>query len=230
MRSCAIFIFLLPLLSLSQTLIGTYENRQNNPMVIRQIQLHDSAKFVKSEGLALDHGVHLSKGQYTDHIDTLVLQFKPYNRPKPRLVVIETDTMSGYKRSKRIDSNFIALKLICVDDEMMPVPALINLIAHDSIIATLYADEDGIFNFSSSRQIIEKLEVFSMGYEGISIPLNDYQGASTELQLVLTQQDHNTYDEVYRQEKYYWIVRGKHLVFIDDNGKRALEYIRLSKN
>ena len=199
-------------------------------MVIRQIQLHDSAKFVKSEGLALDHGVHLSKGQYTDHIDTLVLQFKPYNRPKPRLVVIETDTMSGYKRSKRIDSNFIALKLICVDDEMMPVPALINLIAHDSIIATLYADEDGIFNFSSSRQIIEKLEVFSMGYEGISIPLNDYQGASTELQLVLTQQDHNTYDEVYRQEKYYWIVRGKHLVFIDDNGKRALEYIRLSKN
>jgi hypothetical protein len=211
-------------------MIGTYENRQNNPLVVRQIQLQDSAQFVKSEGLALDHGVHLSKGQYTDHIDTLVLQFKPYNRPKPRLVVIETDKMSGYKRNKRIDSNFIALKLICVDGELMPVPALINLIAQDSIIATLYTDEDGIFNFSSSRQIIEQLEVFSMGYDGISIPLNDYQGASTELQLVLTQQDHNTYDEVFRQEKYYWIVRGKHLVFIDENGKRGLEYIRLSKN
>ena len=230
MRICTLLIFFLPLLSLSQTLTGTYENRQNGPVVVRQIQLLDSAKFVKSEGLALDHGVHLSKGQYTDQIDTLFLQFKPYNRPKPRLVVIESDTMSGYKRSQRIDSNFIALKLICVDEELMPVPALINLIAQDSIIATLFTDQDGVFHFSSSSQIIERLEVLSMGYDGISIPLNDYQGASTELQLVLTQQDHNTYDEVYRQEQYYWIVRGKHLVFIDANGKKGLEYIRLSKN
>lgn len=171
MKICAIFIFLLPLLSFSQTIIGTYENRQNNPMVARQIQILDSTNFVKSSALARDHGSHLIKGQYTDHLDPLILKFKPYNRPKPRLVVIESDTMGGYKRNKRIDFNFIALKLICVDKELMPVVSLINLIAKDSIFAPLFTDEDGEFNFSSIRQLIEKLEVLSIGYDGISIPL-----------------------------------------------------------
>ena len=69
MRLILTILCLLPSLAYSQPNVGTYKNNEEI-YKIHRIELLDSAKFIKSFGYLLNHGIQdLSKGYFTEKND-----------------------------------------------------------------------------------------------------------------------------------------------------------------
>lgn len=231
MRLILTILCLLPSLAYSQQIVGNYENNEEIHKIHR-IELLDSAKFIKSFGYWLNHGIQdLSKGYFTEKNDTLTLHFEPYNRPKSRMEIIKNDTMqrSFGSNLKRIDKEYLGLTIEVFDEYYIPTPSMVTLISRDVKVGSIFNAESR-FSFRSENDVLTQLEINFLGYKKLMINLSEFRGTNSEIKVILASSENNTYRETFGEEKYFWRVRGKHLVQIKDDGKRGIEYTLISRN
>lgn len=231
MRLILTILCLLPSLAYSQQIVGNYENNEEIHKIHR-IKLLDSAKFIKSFGYWLNHGIQdLSKGYFTEKNDTLTLHFEPYNRPKSRMEIIKKDTMEKYisPNLKRIDKDFLRLTIEVFDEDNTATPAMVKLNSEDVGLGNIYHTE-AYFTYSSENNVVTELEINALGYKGLKIDLSQFRGTHSEIRVNLVTAENNSYRETFGEEKYVWRVRGKHLVQIKNDGKRGIEYSLISRD
>ena len=229
MKLLTIIIFALPFLAVSQLIKGNYEYTDHANLSISSIKLLDSSRFVKSSGFMLGHGSFLGKGYYTQINDTIVLHYEPYNRPKPYYEVISKDTLSSNKWDKNDPSNTVSISINLFEDQEIPLKSfssLIDLISKNSIVATISTDEQGWVEFFSTKNLIDELGVRSFGFEQIKIPLRDFRGFRTYINVYLTPESNNDYRES-GEDKYLLSKKGRHLQFIDDDRSLGVKYTKL---
>ena len=228
MKLLTIIIFALPFLAVSQLIKGNYEYTDHANMSIYVIKLLDSSRFVTSSGLMLGHGSFLGKGYYTQNKDTLILHFEPYNRPKSYYEVISKDTLSSNKWDKNDPSNTVSISINLFEDQEIPLrsfASLIDLISKNSIVATISADEQGKVEFFTTKNLIDELGVRSMGFKQLKIPLRDFRGFRSNINVYLTPESNNDYIES-GEDKYLLSKKSRHLQFIDEDGSLGVKYTK----
>ncbi|NNE15293.1 MAG: hypothetical protein HKN51_09975 [Saprospiraceae bacterium] len=228
MKLLAIIILTLPFLGVSQPIKGNYEYTDHANMSIYRIKLLDSFRFVKSSGLMLGHGSFLGKGYYTQNKDTIELHFESYNRPQPYYEIISKDTLSSNKWDKNDPSNTVSISINLFEDTKIPLrslASLVDLISNNSFVATISTDEQGRVEFFTTENLIDELGLRSLGFEQLKIPLRDFRGFRTCINVYLTQEDNNDYRES-GEEKYLLSKNGGHLQFLNDDDSLGIKYTK----
>ncbi|WP_188370043.1 hypothetical protein [Muriicola marianensis] len=230
MKYWVLLLLIIPVSAASQRVQGNYELCEEGGIHTHRIQLLDSSRFIKSSSVFLAHGSFFEKGYYEDKRDTLILHYEPYGRPKPWFEIERKEHCGspGNKKPKE-EGSYLTLSLELYDEERQPIESygsFVNLYAKDSLIGSVGTDKMGRIRYSSSDDLIDRLEISSFGYGRLDIDLQPFRGYVSKVNIFLPQETHDIYGESSRTEKYLWRVRGKHLRHVSENGEFGEEYIK----
>lgn len=224
-----ILLILFPIIASTQSPIGTYKHTEG--LSTHQIQLLDSAKFIKTSWTLQAHGVYLEKGQYSVNADTLLVELEPYDRPNGEVSIIERETLEGIPLKGDFEkTTWINLQLFEINDTVMPLNiSFIDLVSNDSVIATVRAFDEGKFDFLSSNTVVDHLILRSFGYDNFALSLDEYRGLSSKLRISLVPNSNNYYSERTGTVQYRIGKEFEYLQFLSEEGPSNPKYLRVPK-
>ncbi len=224
-----ILLILFPVIVSSQSPIGTYKHIDG--MTTHQIQLLDSAKFIKSSWTLQSHSVYREKGHYSVHADTLFFELEPYVRPNGEVTIIERETLKGIPLKGDFEkTTWINLQLFEINDTVKPLNiSFIDLVSNDSVIATVRAFDEGKFDFLSSNTVVDHLILRSFGYDNFSLSLDEYRGFTSKLRVSLVPNSNNYYSERIGTDKYLIGKDAEYIQFLSEGGPSGPKYLRIPK-
>ncbi|MCB7479849.1 hypothetical protein [Christiangramia sediminis] len=224
------YLFLLfPLLSTSQVLGEKYINADS--LVTTTISFENS-KFKKSSGLMLAHGGHISQGKYIMKNDTIILEYIPYKVEKSKYEILsKSDSVRPeFGKNKKFDSKTVSISFSLFDtnNELVRNPYLI-LKSENKVIGSINPIGTNQFNYISSENSIEEIEIMKIGYEPVEIPLENFRGFISDVKVTFKLADPDTYNTDKKIEKYLWNKNDDVLQLLNDSSKSTI-YKRVTNN
>ena len=176
--------------------LGTYEYQEQ--LNSRTISLTDSG-FVMSSGAALNHSSFLTKGDFYNLGDTLVLKSNPWTENDSYFEVISKLDSSTPVPGKTVKygDDYLSLEIELVDKDLNPTEA--PIVFSEGLtkpIFSTFLDKSGKFNITTWNKRFKLLRIGGLAtYRGVKIDLNQFRGHASKIRVILKHLDWNKYDK-----------------------------------
>ena len=155
----------------------------------------------------LAHGADISKGKYTVLNDTIVLEYIPYNITHSTYEINnKRDSIYpefGKKKKVNQETVNITITINDINNKLVQNPIVV-LKTDKKVIGSIHTMGTSQFNYFSTDNTIEKIEIMKIGYEPVVIHLKKFKGYFADINVILKVEDPNTYNTDKKIEKYLW--------------------------